>query len=64
MCGIWITACHISGEDNVEADRESRCFFKQDAEWMLSKKCLINALSRLNFKPEIDLFASRLKKTV
>ena len=29
---IWITACHIPGEDNVEADRESRCFFKQDAE--------------------------------
>ena len=59
---IWITACHIPGEDNVEADRESRCFFKQDAEWMLSRKCLSTALSRLNFKPEIDLFASRLNK--
>ena len=59
---IWITACHIPGEYNVIADKESRIFYKQDAEWMLSKQCLINALSRLNFKPEIDLFASRLNK--
>ena len=59
---ILITACHIPGEYNAVADKESRIFYKQDAEWMLSKQCLINALSRLNFKPEIDLFASRLNK--
>ena len=59
---MWITACHIPGEDNVIAEKESRCFFKQDAEWMLSKECLTTALSCLNFKPDIDLFASRLNK--
>ena len=39
-------------------------FSKQDAEWMLSKPCLRNTLCCLNFKPEIDLFASRLNKQV
>ena len=57
---IWLTACHIPGKSNVVADRESRQFSKQDAEWMLNKDILNKALGRLKFYPEIDLFASRL----
>ena len=56
---MWITACHITGEDNVIVDNESRCFLKQDAEWMLSKECLITALSCLNFKTDIGCIYTR-----
>ena len=55
-----MTACHIPGKSNVIADRESRQFSKQDAEWMINKDVLYKALCRLKFYPDIDLFASRL----
>ena len=55
-----MTTCHIPGKSNVIADRESRQFSKQDAEWMINKDILNKALSRLHFFPDIDLFASRL----
>ena len=59
---MWLTACHIPGKLNVVADKESRQFFKQDAEWMLNKDVLNKALLRLDFCPDIDLFASRLNR--
>ena len=58
----WLTAAHIPGSSNVTADRESRNFHSEDTEWMINPKLLNKALDALNFKPEIDLFASRLNR--
>ena len=55
----WITAAHVPGVENVVADWESRKAYG-DSEWMLNSKELQNCLSQLDFKPDIDLFASRL----
>ena len=44
---------------NIEADEESRRE-NQDTEWMLNPDILSDAMDRLDVKPEIDLFASRL----
>ena len=57
---ILLTAFHIPGVQNVNADRESRVFTNPDAEWMLNPKCLKQALLILTYMPEIDLFATRL----
>ena len=59
--GIWLTAAHLPGSLNTIADKESRRSYR-DAEWMLAPCILQEALVALNFKPEIDLFASRLNK--
>ena len=58
----WLTAAHIPGSSNVRADAESRHLRSQDTEWMINPTLLSNALDTLNFKPEIDLFASRLNR--
>lgn len=58
----WLTTAHIPGSSNVIADRESRQFHSEDAEWTIDPKVLNKALDALNFKPKIDLFASRLNK--
>ena len=56
---IWISAAHIPGKQNLIANFESRR--KQRAsEWRLDKASLICALERIDFKPDIDLFASRI----
>ena len=54
-----ISAAYVPGKLNVEADEESRKV-NQDAEWLLNRDILLNALQVLKVKPEIDLFASRL----
>eukprot|EP00794_Sanderia_malayensis_P014717 gene14717-16247_t len=59
---IWLTAAHLPGSVNVVADRESRNFHSQHTEWMLNTTILEDALTQLKFKPEMDLFASRLNK--
>ena len=56
---IWLSVAHIPGKDNFVADFESRGNQKE-AEWMLSKASLRDALNELGFMPEIDLFASRI----
>ena len=59
---LWISAGHIAGKANVEADLESR----QDqtiTEWMLNTTLLSQSLKILQFAPDIDLFASRLNKS-
>jgi len=60
----WLTAAHIHapGSSNVKAHRESRQFHSENTEWMIDLKVLNKALDALNFKPKIDLFASRLNK--
>ena len=56
---IWISAAHIAGKSNQQADLESRQN-KTETEWMLNKNSFSCALHQLKFSPEIDLFASRL----
>ena len=56
---IWVSIAHIPGKQNLVADFESRRN-QREAEWRLGKAALQNALSRLNFQPDIDLSASRI----
>lgn len=56
---IWISLAHIPGKHNLVADFESRRNQKE-SEWMLDKLLLSNALERLDFYPEVDLFATCL----
>ena len=55
----WISASHIPGKLNVEADKESRDNITR-TEWMLSFYTFNSILNQLNFVPEVDLFASRI----
>jgi hypothetical protein len=55
---IWISAVHIAGKTNVEADKQSRQFSDQH-EWMLDKN-QFQAIQNRYPLLEIDLFASRL----
>ena len=57
---IWLSACHIAGVLNVEADEASRCF-NDRTEWMLDKD-VFRQLTNLLDRPDIDLFASRLNR--
>lgn len=57
---VLVTAAHIPGVDNVVADKESRNFHIQNAEWNLDPSVLHETLKEINFTPNIDLFASRL----
>ena len=56
---IWLSAAHIPGKQNLIADFESRRN-QRESEWKLDKLSLFIALERLDFKPDIDLFASRI----
>ena len=58
---IWLTAAHLPRSLNVVADKESRQSYS-DSEWMIDSHFLQESLINLDFKPEIDLFASRLNK--
>ena len=61
LTGIWLTAAHIPGKENVTADYESRnCSL--DTEWIINPKYLSQALKGIPFTPVIDLFASRINK--
>ena len=57
---IWLTATHIPGKLNVEADKCSRVF-NDRTEWMLNRD-VFEEMQRKFGKPEIDLFASRLNR--
>ena len=59
---IWVTAAHLPGKLNVEADHMSRTF-NDRTEWMLNRTAFQEITSRFGM-PEIDLFASRLNKQV
>jgi hypothetical protein len=59
---IWLSATHIPGRDNSEADKASR-EFNDRTEWMLNKDSFSN-ISRQFGTPIIDLFASRLNAQV
>ena len=55
---LWLSAAHIPGIDNVEADTLSRNLHV-DTEWKLNSQLLSEALSILETQPIVDLFASR-----
>ena len=59
----WITATHIPGIFNIEADKESRVQ-EERTEWMPSKTVFDDIMKQLEFKPDIDLFASRLNRQI
>ena len=56
---IWLSAAHIPGVCNIQADFESRRT-NDTTEWTLDSTSLRNSLSQLSLCPTIDLFASRL----
>ena len=56
---IWVTATYIPGTENDIADTESRREYKE-AEWKLNPEIFDFLNATLNFKPDIDYFASRL----
>lgn len=57
--GNYISAEHVPGVDNAEADFESRNQ-KNNLEWMLDKKVFSEILCHFDVHPSIDLFASRI----
>ena len=59
---IWLTAAHIPGTKNVEADRESRVF-SDNKEWMI-RSDIFQQITDIWGEPSIDLFASRLNHQV
>ena len=55
----WVTATHIPGIFNEEADLESRKH-ETRTEWMINWKYFEKMIKSLNFKPAVDLFSTRL----
>ena len=55
---IWITAQHLPGTQNVDADWASR-HFNERTEWTLDKS-IFTRMVRKFYTPQVDLFASRL----
>ena len=56
---IWLSAAHIPGKENVEADFESRYFPSSKSEWSLKDEFFQIIMCKFG-TCEIDLFASRL----
>ena len=56
----WLSATHLPGCENVEADAESR-IFNDRTEWMLDPQ-VFKGITQKFGNPEIYLFASRLNK--
>lgn len=57
---IWLSAAHIPGKQNLVADFFESRKNQRASEWRLDKASLIGALEVLDFKPDIDLLASRI----
>lgn len=55
---IWLTAAHLPGSGNCEADYESRNS-NDDTEWELDN-IIFSKIEKMFGNPKIDLFASRL----
>ena len=54
----WLTATHIAGVENIEADKESR-LFNDRTEWTLKREIFAQIITHWG-TPEIDLFATRI----
>ena len=59
---IWVSAVHIPGTENIEADKQSR-IFDEHTEWSL-RDTTFDQICKKFFTPTIDLFASRLNHKV
>jgi len=59
MNDVWLTVARIPGNENIDADTESRKL-RRTTEWCLNKQVFQSACDKLNIKPNIDLFASRI----
>ena len=57
---IHLSAAHVPGKDNCEADEESR-IENDDTEWSLTE-CTFAAIHELYPEMSVDLFASRINK--
>jgi hypothetical protein len=55
---IWLSSGHIPGKHNCQADFESRNF-NEDYEWKLDEAAYVSGINKLQFEPEIEIFASR-----
>ena len=55
---VWLSACHLPGVLNVEADQQSR-HFNERTEWHL-REDVFQQITKLWGTPEINLFASKL----
>ena len=55
---IYLSAAHVKGTENVEADRLSRIEVV-DAEWSIPQ-CLFDQICSVFGRPSVDLFASRI----
>ena len=58
--GLFLTAAHIPGKDNEEADKESRKKHNEELEWKIDSKILRECFEKFNQWPEVDMFASRI----
>ena len=56
---VWLTAVHVPGAENIDADQQSRVL-NTSTERTLNKSIFATAISKLGVSPNIDLFASRL----
>ena len=56
---VWLSASHIPGKQNTEADEESR-HSELHTEWKLAPSIFNEIILHFQVTPEIDLFASRL----
>ena len=59
--GLWLSAVHLPGSENIQADRLSRKL-NDDLEWMLHGELFakIAQIYKLDNRDTIDMFASRL----
>ena len=55
---IWLSACHIPGSQNTDADKQSRVF-NVSIEWSLCTQ-VFEDIQKLWGRFDVDLFASRL----
>ena len=60
---ITVSAVHIPGVDNIDADKESRKT-NTDTEWMLKPHIFSALCQTMHFMPNIDMFATRLNKQI
>ena len=59
---VWLTATHVAGVENIEADKESR-LFNDRTEWTLNNQIFVQITAQWDI-PEIDLLATRLNTQV
>lgn len=59
---LWLSAAHLPGSQNIEADRASR-IFDDNTEWKLHSD-IFQMVTEKFFMPTIDLFASRINYQV